>query len=285
MEDSRQVPRDLAARLGQETVAILRAGGYTSGTGRQVVLREALAAARVNTVEYPPARQPPSPARDRAAMRITVRDATVLDVGRRMAAAGPVAALNFASATHPGGGFLGGARAQEESIARSSGLFHALDGRHMYAFHRTNPDAMHSDYALYTPDVPVFRTDAGELLDNPWYLSVVTCAAVHGKALGRYAPHRLPEVPAVMAARTARVLSVAAEQGVRRFILGAWGCGAFGLEPGMMAHIFHDALHGAFHGVFEEIVFAVADWSPERMFIGPFEQLFSPERGTSASIV
>src|SRR5260370_3977443 len=34
-----------------------------------------------------------------------------------------VLCLNFASAKHPGGGFLGGARAQEESLARSSGLY------------------------------------------------------------------------------------------------------------------------------------------------------------------
>lgn len=84
-----------------------------------------------------------------------------------------------------------------------------------------------------------------------------------------------------MAARTAKVLSVAAEQGIRRFILGAWGCGAFGLDPAMMARIFHDALNGAFHGVFEEVVFAITDWSPEQRFIRPFHRLFSPEPGSS----
>ena len=102
----------------------------------------------------------------------------------------------------------------------------------MYAYHEANPDGPTGWHCVpWTPDVPVFRTDAGELFDEPWHLSVVTCAAVHGKALERYAPHRLPEVPDVMAARTAKVLSVAAEQGVRRFILGAWGCGALPSIP------------------------------------------------------
>lgn len=83
-----------------------------------------------------------------------------------MATDGAVAALNFASATHPGGGFLSGARAQEESIARSSGLFACLEGREMYSWHRSRLDAMYSDWIIYSPDVPVFRTDDGELLEE-----------------------------------------------------------------------------------------------------------------------
>src|SRR5204862_5934112 len=82
----------------------------------------------------------------------------------------------------------------------------------------------------------------------------------------------------VMTVRTAQMLSVAANHGVRRFILGAWGCGAFGLDPEMMARTFDDALRGPFRGVFDEIVFAVTDWSPERRFIGPFKRRFRTRR-------
>ena len=70
------------------------------------------------------------------------------------------------------------------------------------------------------------------------------------------------------------MLTVASHQGVRRFILGAWGCGVFGLEPAMMARIFETALRGPLRGVFDEIVFAITDWSPERRFVGPFERRF-----------
>lgn len=38
-----------------------------------------------------------------------------------------VVLLNFASAKNPGGGFLGGARAQEEDLARASALYPALE--------------------------------------------------------------------------------------------------------------------------------------------------------------
>ncbi len=266
--------RSPAMVIGYDTVAILRSGGYTVPSGRHIDLRAALDLCQKGTVEYPPGRDVSLPAAGSHDTTIRVENETVLVVGQRMARSGPVAALNFASATTPGGGFLNGARAQEESIARSSGLFVALQGREMYAYHRRHRDPMHSDYVMYSPEVPVFRTDAGDLLDEPWPLSIVTCPAVNGSELSRLAPERLPQVPAVMAARTAKVLSVAAEQGVRRFILGAWGCGAFGLNPGLIARIFRDALAGPFRGVFKEVVFAVIDKSDEERFIGPFKRAF-----------
>jgi hypothetical protein len=44
----------------------------------------------------------------------------------------------------------------------------------------------------------------------------------------------------------------------------------------MMADLFRDALTEPFRGVFDEIVFAVTDWSPDQRFIGPFQRLFGP---------
>src|SRR5205823_7936071 len=92
--------------------------------------------------------------------RFEVANETTLAAARRLLTAGlrPVA-LNFASATAPGGGFLSGARAQEESLARSSGLYACLVGNAMYEFHRPRHDPMYTHYAIYSPDVPVFRTD------------------------------------------------------------------------------------------------------------------------------
>jgi uncharacterized protein (TIGR02452 family) len=267
--------RDLAAQLGRETVVTLDAGGYHSPSGRWVAVSGALAAARDGTIEYPPDRRVPAPeVRDRTT-RFSVENAAVLAVGQRLAARGRVAALNFASAEYPGGGFLAGARAQEESIARSSGLFYCLKDQPMYAFHRARLDPIYSHYVIYSPDVPVFRHDNGDLLEQPWSLSIITCPAVHGIGIMRYAPHRMPDVPGVMRERTGKVLSVAALHGHRTLILGAWGCGAFGLDPEMMATIFKDALTGSQRGVFDRVIFAITDWSPERRFIGPFERAFA----------
>ena len=270
--------RQIAAKLGKETVSILTAGAYTGPAGNHVDVRAAADASRRATVEYGPEHQLPLPSSRNAHTQFSVENDTVLAVGRRMVADGPVAALNFASAMSPGGGFLNGARAQEESIARSSALFSTLEGRAMYPFHDARRDAMYTDYVIYSPAVPVFRTDSGDLLDEPWLLSIITCPAANGAALENYAPARLGEIEAVMTTRTAKVLSVAAAHNVRRFILGAWGCGAFGLDPQMMAAIFRDAFIGPFHGVFDEIVFAVTDWSPAKTFIGPFDKVFGGGR-------
>ena len=268
------MPRDVAARLGHETLQILRVRSYQAPSGRVVDLGAGLDAAAQGTVEYPPERQLTCAPGRGPQPSITVENETVLSVGRRMSATGPVAALNFASATAPGGGFLTGARAQEEGIARSSGLFHCLDGRQMYARHLAVLDAMYSDYVIYSPAVPVFRDDPGHLLEEPWLLSVLTCPAVNGNGIERHAPHRRGEIPAVMRERTRKVLAVAATHGHRRLILGAWGCGAFGLESRMMAGIFAETL-AAFGGAFDEISFAITDWSPEQRFIGPFQHVFA----------
>src|SRR5207253_843688 len=99
---------------------------------------------------------------------------TTLASARRLVAAGQrPAALNFASAKHPGGGFLNGALAQEESLARSSALYACLVGNPMYTFHQAQSDALYTDYAIYSPDVPVFRGDDGALLPEPYLCSFI----------------------------------------------------------------------------------------------------------------
>jgi uncharacterized protein (TIGR02452 family) len=83
---------------------------------------------------------------------IEVKNETTLAAARRLLdlARKPVA-LNFASATHPGGGFLSGGLAQEESLARSSGLYACLRNNPMYEYHRSNYDPLYSNYAIYSP--------------------------------------------------------------------------------------------------------------------------------------
>lgn len=267
-----QMPRSTAARLGRETVGILRAGRYVSSYGVPVDISQPLAHAVKSTTEYPPDRDVETAYSRGFSPRISVENESVLRVGSRLAKDGPVAALNFASSTSPGGGFLSGARAQEEAIARSSGLFACLEHQPMYPFHRARLDAMSSHYVIHSPQVPVFRTDDGELLDEPWLMSILTCPAVNGAALLRYSPERIAEIPRVMRERAHKVLATAIHHEHRCLILGAWGCGAFGLDPVVMAGIFHELLTTTFAEAFEIVVFAITDWSEEQRFIGPFKR-------------
>ncbi len=267
--------RHEAAALGRETVAILAAGSYETAAGSRVDIGEQVAACVRGTVAYDLA----TPLHERSAARgettVTVHNQTTLAAvcdlrsrGRRPAA------LNFASATNPGGGFLNGARAQEEYLCRSSALWACLRDQPMYEFHQARQDPFYSDFMLYSPDVPVIRDDHGELLAAPYPCSIITAAAVQAHAVGKYFGRRDGEIAAVMLRRIVKVLAVAETHGHDSLVLGAWGCGAFGNDGEVIAGLFRQALEERFCGAFAEVVFAVTDWSEDERFIGPFTRAF-----------
>jgi uncharacterized protein (TIGR02452 family) len=268
------MPRDRAAELGCETVQFLEAGSYSTGA-RSVDIRDLVRDAVARTCAYPPDHPLPDIRPGDKITPIVIANQTTLVAARRLVADGRnVVALNFASATHPGGGFLTGSRAQEESLARSSGLYACLAGQPMYACHQARRDPMYTNYVIYSPDVPVFRTDDGTLLEEPWRCSFITAAAVNAKVVLQRDPLRRPEIRQAMRARVHKVLTIAAMHLHDTLVLGAWGCGAFGNDGEEIAELFREALAERFVGVFATVVFAVTDWSRERRFIGPFARAF-----------
>ena len=274
MKDPREVRRDIAAKLGQEAVQIGRDGRYTAPSGQVVDISGMVAEAVAKTLSIPPGESLATCPVGQLRTRFRVNNESTLVASLRLQRAGlRPAALNFASARHPGGGVLSGARAQEESLARSSALYACLEGQPYYE-HHAKIDSMYSSWLLYSPDVPVFRDDDGALLAEPWPCTFITGAAPMVKSLREQHPERLAEVPGVMRERIARVLAVAAREGHASVVLGAWGCGAFGGDTESVAEIFKEALAGPFLGVFEEVVFAVLDATDDRRFIGPFERRF-----------
>lgn len=267
--------RARAAKLGRDTVQILQVGAYMAPSGHTVDLHDAIAGAVANTQTYPPGQEVPPIAQGRHTTHVMVTHETTLAAASRLAAAGqsPVA-LNFASARHPGGGFLGGARAQEESLARASALYACLEGNPMYAWHETHRNPFYTDYAIYSPHVPVFRSESGVLLDEPYMCAFVTCPAVNASVALERDPACRPAIRAAMAQRIERVLAIAAAHDHGHLILGAWGCGVFGNDPQEIAMLFRVALSGPYQGIFAEVVFAIFDRSSARASIGPFEQAF-----------
>jgi uncharacterized protein (TIGR02452 family) len=144
----------------------------------------------------------------------------------------------------------------------------------MYEFHRARRDAMYTNYAIYSPDVPIIRTDDGALLEQPWLCSILTAPAVNAKAVLQHDPSRRPEIRHAMRERVHKVLTVAAVHGHDTLVLGAWGCGAFGNDGEEIAELFREVLRDRFSGVFARVAFAITDWSKEQRFIGPFVRAF-----------
>jgi hypothetical protein len=87
---------------------------------------------RRDTVAYAPGQFPSFDKTGTEPTHIEVTGESTLAAAARLAKTGPVLALNFASAKNPGGGFLSGAQAQEESLARASTLYASLQGQPLY---------------------------------------------------------------------------------------------------------------------------------------------------------
>jgi uncharacterized protein (TIGR02452 family) len=282
------VSRSQAAEIARSTLAILEAGEYRTESGAVVSISDRLRHAITNTESYPPNFDFPANRPGVKPTRITVENTTTLAAVAIVAAEGyaPVA-LNFASAKNPGGGFLGGARAQEESLARSSGLYPCIYGNPMYDYHRSHHDCMYSHYAIYSPGVPVIRDDEGRLLEQPVYSAFITAPAVNAGVVLQRDSSRRREIRPTMAERTSRVLAIAALKGHDALVLGAWGCGVFRNDPQEVAELFRDALTGPFRGVFSRIIFAITDRSPDqsvlRAFQGAFHELAGSPRWESAA--
>jgi uncharacterized protein (TIGR02452 family) len=265
------IGRSAAAALGRSAVEASRNGYYTNADGEKVDLRSLVQNACAAKRSIAPDDQLPAPKlRPVSETRVQVANETTLQASRRLFKAGlqPLA-LNFANGIHPGGGFLNGARAQEEVLCRSSALYLTLVGDPMYECHAGRPQPDSTDWAIYSPDVPVFRTDDGTVVEQPWPLSFVTSAAPYAPAIGQ------PASGDLLQKRIVRVLGVAAAYGHRSLVLGAWGCGAFKNDPHRTAKDFRQALKDDFAGLFSRVVFAVTDWSPERRFLGPFRDTFA----------
>jgi uncharacterized protein (TIGR02452 family) len=185
--------------------------------------------------------------------------------------------LNFASARHPGGGFLKGAQAQEESLARSSALYASLLTQPKY--YEANLDcgtALYTDHMILSPDVAVFRRDSGALLPKAYLCSFLTAPAVNAGAVLTNEPKNRSQILPTMARRIDMVLAVALHHGYDNLILGAWGCGVFKNDPSRIADLFAAALlkGGSFENHFHHVAFAVLDISDTRQIFRPFAKRF-----------
>lgn len=287
MKEVMDMNRTRLAQVGHETVKILEQGWYTNNQGRRVSIAESMERAVAGTVLYTPidldkligdsSQQILSSSE---MPNVSVTNTTTLQGAARLLRENPVervCCLNFASAKNPGGGFLKGSAAQEESLAISSGLYKCLLSQpQYYNANRACGTALYTDNMIFSPDVPVFRNDYGVLLNEPFHLSFITAPAVNAKIALRQGVAQ-EKILAVMKDRIAKVLSIALAHNCYLLVLGAWGCGVFGNNPREIARLFAEALKPPAPPAraFKRIEFAVYDKSPGHTIIKPFQAAFN----------
>lgn len=273
--------RENNKKIAEDTLRILKQGFYTNAFGEKIIIKSAQQYSEDNTKVYSPTETDilirknilnlPS-----KATNYKVVNDTTLNVVRKMLEAGydKILCLNFASAKNPGGGFLNGSSAQEESIARATGLYPCLlNALEYYNTNRSTQSCIYTDYMIYSPDIPIIKKEDGQYLENFCTVSIITAPAVNAGVVREREPHSVPEIEVVMKRRIEKVLRISFEHGHKNLVLGAWGCGVFRNSPEEVSRYFKEVIDNKFSSVFDNIFFGI--YSKDEKFIIPFLDKFN----------
>ena len=279
------------ADVFRETTAIIKAGHYTTPSGKHIDLdlQPMIDGSECYHQELPRVEAP----KVEGGTTVMVELNDCLKAAERLVSEGyHPALLNFASAGHPGGGVITGARAQEETICRRSTLTRSIfsfDANYASRFHYKH--RMGNNYpltepldfsAVYSPAVTVFREASPEykLMENPFQIGIITNAALNLR--GKF-PIRLtedghmPETAKVITLNKIRtIFRIGLLKGHDSLVLGAFGCGAFRNPPREMAQIFKEVMQeDEFKDRFRVISFAIlSDHNDRSGNLAAFEEVF-----------
>ncbi len=262
--------------MAKETLAILERGCYEA-EGRQIDIRESLERSVTESVlitpeegaaileKYKEKKACPQP-------ETRVGNLSAVEAVRRLWEEGKTAIglLNFASAKNPGGGFLNGAKAQEETLTVSSTLYPTLTAHEeYYQKNRAHRSMMYLDYSIYSPEVLFVRDSGLCLTGTPVKASVLTLPAVNMGQV-RLKGENETEARRVMRRRMKLALGIFAERGAKHLVLGAYGCGVFRNDPRDIAAWWRELLAEGMGAYFETIYQAVLDSSRDGRCIKAF---------------
>jgi len=259
----RRCSKQQLRQVAEETVRECGQGWYENQAGEHIALPMDEAVA--STYLLPARSSLPACGECKGSCSLSVVQATTLQAAQALVGQGfRTCVLNFASAKNPGGGFLKGASAQEESLARSSGLYPCLLKQEVQQYYQDNErdrSCVYTDHMVMSSAIPVFKDDNGVPLDAPYVVGMLTAPAPNfGEAIKRHQAGGAEAIKAARQARMARTLgALVAEKEFDALVLGAWGCGVFRNEPEEVAEEFRDLLCGPFRGAFRRIAFAVLD--------------------------
>lgn len=144
--------------------------------------------------------------------------------------------LNFASAHHPGGGVLNGAMAQEECLAQCSNLYLQQTTGEGPLFYEQNAGGIPGLYTdgMLASEVVFFKDGKFNFVSKPAKCLVITSPAVNVPVAVR---QRVSQeiIQETMLNRMRKILQLFILCGCDAVILGAFGCGVFGNDAGMVA--------------------------------------------------
>jgi uncharacterized protein (TIGR02452 family) len=269
-------------RIGtaKDTLEIIERGNYRNNMGKTVSIKDetdfAVKNAKIYRIEDFPSEF--NLTKIKEATNFEVTDETTLEAAKRVcqenADENPFI-LNFASAKNPGGGFLSGSQAQEESLARSSSLYATLTANfEFYEFNRSGHSCFYSDWMIYSPQVPVFRNDDGSLVETPYLATFLTSPAVNAGVIKQNEPDKVHLIETVNRERARKFLWLANNFGHQTLILGAWGCGVFQNDADSIAEMFAELLKGEFANCFNRVIMAIYDTTPTRKVYQAFVEVF-----------
>mmetsp|Transcript_35195 Transcript_35195/g.41522 ORF Transcript_35195/g.41522 Transcript_35195/m.41522 type:complete len:424 (+) Transcript_35195:60-1331(+) len=168
--------------------------------------------------------------------------------------------LDFASDSHPGGGWRGNqVGTQEEALCRQSDL-----GLHLEQHFEQSPvNYMPNNTVVYVPTVTVIRMNKNNiLLNKPFQVAVIAGAL---RSTGDDIEFIKQKIQGV--------LRVAQERKHRSIILGAWGCGAFGNDVNLVARLMIEAVTNT--TAFDFIVFAIPRGENYNIFLKEIIRFYS----------
>ncbi|KAJ7350615.1 hypothetical protein DFH08DRAFT_695508 [Mycena albidolilacea] len=289
------MPHPVLAKIAADTLAAVEHGSCIDSDGNTHTIVN-LATTPSATDFYPPdsslsrwATSLPPSADSHSTELVLCKCSTLEGVQYCIPLARKIGVLNFASATRPGGGFISGARAQEESIARSSNIYSSLmtpPAQRFYATHKTGTKTKYYTHAMiYTRGVQIFRSDAGEWVP-PTTVDVLTSAAVNAGVVRTREGGGDKEkgergdvekaIEDVMRERMGRVLYLFEKEGMQDLVLGSFGTGVFRNKVPMVAKLWVELLaapDARFKNSFQRVAFAIIDQKTCAVFKEVFTDL------------
>ncbi len=245
-------------QIAEETERIAKGGSFTTNN-----ITYHLDATKVFEIRDPSVKKKstclekvPEEKRNKHTTIVTVVNKDIVEVGREFTKKDlkPVC-MNMAAMHYPGGGYLEGARAQEEQLFRRSAYCRALkDNPHLDSQLENGRYEVPEKGVIYSPGVQFFR-ERDNSFTEPFELDLMAVCAFdlsHRQKPSDYEQVTKEKMRAFFRA--------AALQGKDSLVLGALGCGAFRNQPTEISKCFKEVLsEEEFQGVFAEIAFAILD--------------------------